>query len=399
MRILVLNCGSSTVKLHLYEVEDGGLGWETEPAATGLVQRIGRGATVQFESPAGAMESDEDIPDHAAASLRALDWLSDAGLGKASAVAHRVVHGGSAFSEPALLDDEAIEEIDRLTELAPLHNGPALQAIRAVRSRLGSDVPMVASFDTAFHSRMPEQASLYALPLDLQERHEIRRFGFHGLAHRYMMERYAFLTGRSVESLRVITLQLGAGCSAAAVRAGVSVDTTMGFTPLEGLMMATRSGDVDPSLPAFIAERESTDVDEAVRILNEESGLKGVSGRSGDMRELMEAEAGGDGRAALAVEMFCYRIAKAVGSYLAALEGADAVLFGGGIGENSPAVRSRVCGRLAWAGLKLDSPANEAAVGNEARISALDSIIDVWAVTVNEALMIARDAIERLRAV
>lgn len=399
MRILVLNCGSSTLKLHLYDVESGELGWETAPAATGLVQRIGRGAHVRFESPSGVAESDEDIHDHAAASLRALDWLGENGLGDVSAVAHRVVHGGSVFSEPALLDDDAIEEIDRLTELAPLHNGPALQAIRAVRSRLGSDVPMVASFDTAFHSRMPERASLYALPLDLQERHGIRRYGFHGLAHRYMMERYAFLTGRSVESLRVITLQLGAGCSAAAVRDGVSVDTTMGFTPLEGLMMATRSGDVDPSLPAFIAEREGTDVDEAVRIFNEESGLKGVSGRSGDMRELMEAEAGGDGRAALAVEMFCYRIAKAVGSYLAALEGADAVLFGGGIGENSPAVRDRVCGRLAWAGLKLDSSANEAAVGNEARISALDSIIDVWAVTVNEALMIGRDTIERLRAV
>lgn len=394
MPILIVNCGSSTLKFHLYDASDAS--GDAAPVAGGIVERIGGRSRLAVRSSGGEDSRDVSAPDHAGAVKLVAGWLRDSGHGDIIAAGHRIVHGGHAFSGPALLDDNAISEIDRLTELAPLHNGPALQALRAFREELGGDVPMVASFDTAFHAGMPERASLYALPIDLQERHGIRRFGFHGLAHRYMLQRYAALAGVPADRPKLVTLQLGAGCSAAAVAGGRSIDTTMGFTPLEGLMMGTRSGDVDPSLPAYIAAREGVSADEALRILNEESGLKGVSGRSADMRDLLEAEAAGDARAALAVEMFCYRVAKAAGACLVALEGADAVVFGGGIGENSPEIRRRVCPPLAWLGLSFDDEANERLAGGEGRITAPGSRIEAWVIAVDESKIVLRDTIECL---
>lgn len=310
-------------------------------------------------------------------------------LDQVDAVCHRVVHGGTRFTQPVLLDDEVIAELRQLTELAPLHNGPAVEAIVAAREALGRDVPAVASFDTAFHSGMPPKASTYAIPMELAERHGIKRFGFHGLAHRYMAERAAEVLSR--EEPRLVTLQLGAGCSAAAVAGGRSLDTTMGFTPLEGLVMATRSGDVDPALSAFLVAHEGLDVNAVHKLLDERSGLLGVSGRSPDMRELLEAEQQGDGRARLAVELFCYRVRKAVGAYLAVLEGADAVIFGGGIGEHSPVVRRRICMGMDWCGLALDEECNQQTIGNEGRIDA-GGPIQAWVLPVDEAQVMAREA-------
>jgi acetate kinase len=255
----------------------------------------------------------------------------------------------------------------------------------------------VATFDTAFHRTLPERASRYAIPLELADKHRIRRYGFHGLAHRYMTERYAAITATPLEQVKLVTLQLGNGCSATAIEGGRSVDTSMGFTPLEGLIMGTRSGDVDPSLAGILARREGVDIEEAEAWLNTRSGLLGVSGRSSDMRELLEAEANGDDRAALAVDMFCYRARKYVGAYLAALDGADAVVFGGGIGENAPPVRARICAGMEWCGLTLDEGRNARTVGCEGRISTDDSRVHAYVIQVNEAAVIARDTVRCLR--
>lgn len=398
MPILVVNCGSSTLKFRLYNDDPAALE-ARPPLASGVVERIGGNSRLQFEARDGEPKDEDSlVADHAEATKRALMLLRDAGLGAITAVGLRVVHGGTRFTEPVLLDDSVIAEIDRLTELAPLHNGPALEAIGELRAELGADVPMVVSFDTSFHSHMPDRAALYALPLDLQKKHDIRRYGFHGLAHRYMLERYAALASVRIDQPKLITLQLGAGCSAAAIAGGHSIDTSMGFTPLEGLMMATRSGDIDPSLAGFIAAREGISIDEADRLLNEDSGLKGVSGISTDMRDLLEAEAGGHSRAALAIEIFCYRITKIIGAYFAALGSADAIVFGGGIGENAAEIRRRVCEPLASLGVSLEPSLNEGAVGGvEAAVHATGSRLQVWVIPVNESLIIARDTMDCLR--
>jgi acetate kinase len=290
-----------------------------------------------------------------------------------------------------------MDAIESLVELAPLHNGPSLAAIRAAREVLNSSVPMVAVFDTAFHSTLPEHAAQYAIPKDLADRHGIRRYGFHGIAHRYMTERYAAITGTSVERVKLVTLQLGNGCSATAVRDGLSVDTSMGFTPLEGLMMGTRSGNIDPFLVGFLSRQENVDVAEVERWLNTRSGLRGVSGISRDVRELLEAEARGETRAALALEMFCYQIRKYIGAYIAALGGTDAVVFGGGIGENAPQVRARICADMDWCGLMLDLERNTRTIGFEDRISTKDSSVHAYVVSVDEEMMIAYDTVTYLR--
>jgi acetate kinase len=259
-------------------------------------------------------------------------------------------------------------------------------------------VPMVAVFDTAFHHTMPEWAAQYAIPRDLAARYHIRRYGFHGLAHRYMSERYAASTTTPANQIKLITLQLGSGCSAAAIEAGRAVDTSMGFTPLEGLMMATRSGDLDPALPGFLARQAGVDVAEVESWLNTRSGLLGVSARSRDMRELLAAEAQGDAGATLAVQMFCYRVRKCIAAYLAVLNGAEAIVFGGGIGENAPAVRERICARMDWCGLQLDAARNAAAKAVEARISTDQASLHAYVIPVDEAIIIARDTCSVLRA-
>jgi acetate kinase len=398
MKILVINCGSSTLKFQLVET-DGDAAGSQQRLARGIVDRIGGQATLEFAGE-GVESHGENavVADHDEATRRVLAWLESVGLlAGLDGVGHRVVHGGDRFVEPTLIDDEVLEAIKALTDLAPLHNAPSLEAIRAARAVLGAGVPMVATFDTAFHRTLPERASHYAISLELADKHRIRRYGFHGLAHRYMTERYAAIVATPVEQVKLVTLQLGNGCSAAAIEAGRSVDTSMGFTPLEGLMMGTRSGDIDPSLAGYLARREGVDIEEAEAWLNTRSGLLGVSGRSSDMRELLEAEAGGDKRAALAVDMFCHRVRKYVGAYLAALGGADAVVFGGGIGENSPLVRARICAGMGWCGLALDEERNARTVGSDGRISAADSKMHAYVILVDEAAIIARGTARCLR--
>jgi acetate kinase len=402
MKILVLNCGSSTLKFQLIEIDSEAAGpGQGRRLAGGIVERIGGRAAIDFGVERGErLRRPVAVADHAEATRHLLDWLASTELlapRGLEAVGHRVVHGGDLFVEPTLIDEEVLAAVEALTDLAPLHNAPSLSAIRAARAVLGPGVPMVATFDTAFHRTLPERASLYAIPLDLADKYRIRRYGFHGLAHRYMTERYAAITSTPVEQVKLVTLQLGNGCSATAVEGGRSIDTSMGFTPLEGLVMGTRSGDVDPSLAGFLARREAVDIAEVEGWLNTRSGLLGVSGRSADMRELLEAEARGDARAALAVAMFCYRVRKYLGAYLAALGGANAVVFGGGIGENAPLVRARVCDGMGWCGLTLDQDRNTRTVGSEGRISTDDSRVHAYVISVDEEGIIAHDTVRCLR--
>ena len=396
VKVLALNCGSSTLKFGLFEVD----GEHLTTLAGGKADSIGGRGSVAFSAKSGeTFRKRSGVADHHEAVGEVIRWLSSTSLltlHGIGAVGHRIVHGGTRFREPALLNEESVEAIEWLAELAPLHNGSSLAAIRATREALGFRIPMVATFDTAFHRTMPERASLYAIPPELSERHGIRRYGFHGLAHRYMAGRYAEVADTSPDRTKLVTLQLGNGCSAAAVDGGRSVDTSMGLTPLEGLMMGTRSGDVDPSLAGFLAHREGVEVEEVEDWLNHRSGLLGVSGASGDMRELLEAEGRGDERAAFAVEMFCYRVRKQIGAYLAALGGVDAVVFGGGIGEHAPEVRFRILAGMEWCGLVLDERANEEAAGTEARISAADSRVQAYVIPVKEEEVIAGDAVRLL---
>ena len=305
--------------------------------------------------------------------------------------------------EPTLITKEVEAGIDALSELAPLHNPSGLAGIRGAREVLGSRVPMVAVFDTAFHQSMPQVAKRYAIPEELADRYRIRRYGFHGIAHASLANGYAACTGNSLKQIRLITLQLGNGCSVAAIARGRSVETSMGFTPLEGLVMGTRSGDVDASIVSYLSEREEVEPAEVERWLNERSGLLGVSGRSNDMRELLRAaEQDQDKRAQFAVDLFCYRVRKYLGSYLAVLDGADAIVFGGGIGENAPEIRERICQYMEWCGLKLDRDRNRAAVGlapgRAARISTDESRLAAYVVAADEESWIARETVRCVRA-
>lgn len=309
-------------------------------------------------------------------------------------VAHRVVHGGSRLTASRLLDLEVEREIGRLIPLAPLHNPNALKWIEAAHTVLGAGIPQVAVFDTAFYANLPEVARTYAIPRELSLKHELRRYGFHGLAHEAMVRRWQQLRPEAADRGRMISLQLGAGCSVTAVDRGTPVDTSMGFSPLEGLMMATRSGDIDPGLVTFLQRREGLTPEQTDRLLNERSGLLGVSGVSADMRELLES---GDPRARLAVDLYCYRARKYLGAYLAVLDGADAILFGGGVGENAPLVRAQILENMGWAGVALESAENLAAAGVERRISRADSPVEVWVIPVDEAAILAREALAAMR--
>ena len=392
MRVLCVNCGSSSLKYEVLDVPPQA-GNALTLVAGGVVDRIGSEATGRLSIGGSSIQKKADTSGHSQAMSLAIDLLDAerllTGLG---AVGHRVVHGGPLFQEPVLIDEGVIRAIDSLSELAPLHNLPALEAIRATRTRLGEDMPMVATFDTSFYRSLPEVASLYAIPRKLSETHSIRRYGFHGLAHRYMVERFQEIRPE-VQNPRLITLQLGNGCSATASVDGKPIDTSMGFTPLEGLIMGTRSGDVDPSLPLYLAEKEGLSNTEVASLLNTRSGLLGLSGRSGDMRDLLAAAAAGDTRCEVAIESFCYRVKKYLGAYLAALGGIHAVIFGGGIGESSPEVRRRVCGGMEWAGLKLDQERNASVAGGEARISDTPAEVEIWVVPVKESQGIAEDVV------
>jgi acetate kinase len=317
-------------------------------------------------------------------------FLKDHGIGNVTAVAHRVVHGGSRLTAPCVLDAAVEAEIRRLAPLAPLHNPVALKWIAACRGEFGANTAQVAVFDTAFYAALPEVAATYALPRALSHKHGIRRYGFHGLAHQAMSRRWRALHPQAQPGACTISLQLGAGCSITAVRDGCAVDTSMGFSPLEGLVMATRSGDIDPGLLLFLQRAEGLTPEQMERLLNTESGLLGLSGASSDMRQLLAAE---DDAARLAVEVYCYRARKYVGAYVAALGGAQAILFGGGVGEHAPPVREKILAGLHPLGIVLDANANRAAIGVEALISRHDSGVEVWVIPVDEARILAEEAV------
>jgi acetate kinase len=398
VNILVLNVGSSSLKFQLIETSEEQFGDNRDRRlARGQVERIGGEAVWSFR--AGDDEAHRGtaaLRDHRAAIDYLLGWLTRCGvigsIAEIGAAGHRVVHGGERFVHSVAIDDGVLRGIEETIELAPLHNPANLRGILAVRAVLGPAIPQVAVFDTAFHHTLPERAYLYAIPYSLYRRHRVRRYGFHGTSHRYLAYRWRQLVERPREGTRLITVHLGNGCSACAIRDGDSVDTSMGFTPLEGLVMGTRAGDLDPAILDFVAEKEGLSLPEVETLLNKQSGLLGISGLTNDMRELLaEAEEHDDRRARLAIEVFCYRVRKYLGSYLAALGGADAICFAGGVGENAPQVRAMICEGMEWAGIRVDPAANRSAVGRELRISPEGAKPEVWVIPTDEELLIARD--------
>ena len=377
MNVLVLNVGSSTLKFQLVRTDAERMTANTdEKLARGLIERIGGEAVYLFNLDGKPpIRGTAAIRDHRAAVDFVIKWMASAESGVAissiaeiEAVGHRVVHGGERFQRSVLIDDEVLRGIEDTIDLAPLHNPHNLRGIQAARAALGPGIPQAAVFDTAFHHTLPEQAYLYAIPYQYYRRYRVRRYGFHGTSHRYVAHRWRTLTGTAREETRLVTLHLGNGCSACAIDGGNSIDTSMGFTPLEGLVMGTRSGDVDPAILDYVASKE------------------GLS-----LAEEREHE---DRRARLAIDIFCYRVRKYIGAYLAAMNGAEALIFAGGIGENSSAVRERICRGLEWMGIELDPSRNgETVGGREGRIDKDGSRLAVWVIPTDEELLIARDTV------
>lgn len=387
MKVLVLNSGSSTVKYQLFETSLELMAANQDRMLTrGIVDRIG-----------------ESVPDHAAAVELALGQLTDPQRGavrtldEIEAVGHRIVHGGEYFSQPVRIDEAVVERIRECIALAPLHNPPNLSTYESCRERMPR-AAHVAVFDTAFHQTLPPSAYTYGLPYEVCARYKVRRYGFHGTSHRYVALRFAQIQRRPPEDFKLITCHLGNGCSMCAIDRGRSVDTSMGLTPLEGLLMGTRSGDTDPGAALHLMQWERLSVEQMDSLLNHSSGLRGISGVSNDMRTLLESARGGNRRARLAIDVFCYRIRKYIGAYFAALNGADAVVFTAGIGENAPAIRAAACESLEALGIRIDPARNEAARGVEADISADGAATRVWVIPTNEELLIGRDTVRCIQA-
>ena len=405
MNILVLNCGSSSLKFQLIATDLERIAANTDQRlAHGQIERIGGAAIITFTAEGNAPQrSAAPVKDIRSAVEMVVRWIaSDASgvdeiktLADIHAVGHRVVHGGEHFTESAIITDEVLHAIEDCIELAPLHNPANIKGINAARETLGAGLPQVAVFDTAFHQTLPEKAFLYALPYQLYRRHKIRRYGFHGTSHRYVAYRYRTLLNIPKENVNIITLHLGNGCSVAAIKNGVSIDTSMGLTPLEGLVMGTRSGDLDAAIIEFLCSKEGLTVQEVESLLNKQSGLLGISGLTNDMRELLaESSENNDRRAKLAIEIFCYRAAKYIGSYLAAMNGADAIIFAGGIGENSAEIRAQICENLSWMGIEIEPQLNENHIkGREGVISKDAARLKVYVIPTNEELLIARDTV------
>lgn len=409
MNILVLNCGSSSVKFQIIQTDIDLIEQNTDrKLASGVIERVGTQSliTLQVEGHSKLKQA-APLRDHRSALDFILRWIiapdthvaEIRSLGDIHAVGHRVVHGGEKFTKSVLIDEKVIEEIEDNIELAPLHNPANLKGIIAARELLGTAVPQVAVFDTAFHSTMPETSYLYAIPYQFYRRYRIRRYGFHGTSHRYVAYRYRQLLGVKREQVNIITLHLGNGCSACAIKNGDSLDTSMGLTPLEGLVMGTRSGDIDPSIIEFIHHKEGMSIDEIDTMLNKQSGLLGISGLTNDMRELLEEDTEKqDRRARLAIDIFCNRVKKYIGAYLAAYGGPDAMVFTGGIGENSPRIRQQICTGFDWLGLQLDAEKNAIMInGKEGQISTPQSRIKAYVIPTNEELLIARDTLRTVK--
>ena len=391
MTILVLNSGSSSVKYQMFNPE------KKQLLAKGVVERIGMAGAMLTHKPFDREEIrlSGEILDHKVAIEYILSILLSKNHGvikdksEIAAVGHRVVHGGETFSESELITSDVIKEIVRCMDYAPLHNPLNLKGIRATQALL-PDAPQVAVFDTAFHQTMPSHAYMYGLPYVLYKRHGIRRYGFHGTSHLFVSDRLSELTGKPLEEQKVITCHLGNGCSAAAIKEGKSIDTSMGFTPLEGLLMGTRSGDLDPAIVLHIMNQEELTMHEANTMLNKHSGIQGLSGISSDMREI-EEEYNENNRAQLAFNVFCYRIKKYIGSYAAAMGGLDVIVFTGGIGENSSMVRDLVLSELGFLGIQLDDKLNRAGEKGEREISIKGSRVKIFVIPTNEELVIALD--------
>jgi acetate kinase len=405
MNILAFNCGSSSVKFLVADFEpDPSAGWRENRLARGIVERIGGDSLLTFHREGRPPERlTARVGNHEEAIRRILAWVDSPDApplpgqtNRIDAIGHRVVHGGRRFSRTTLIDESVTEAIDSLEEMAPLHNPPSVAGIRAARAAAGTSVPMVAVFDTTFHAALPDRASLYAIPYELSTRHGIRRYGFHGISYQYLLSRYCSLTGTPPGDATIVAFHLGNGCSASAIRKGAPIDTSMGFTPLEGLVMGTRCGDIDPAIVGFLAHEEGLSPAEVEDILNARSGLLGLSGRSRDMRDLLE-KTGDEPRARLAVRIFCYRARKYLGAYLAALGGADAIVFSGGIGENAPEVRARILEGMEWFGIRIDSSRNGETTGKEGEIGAPESRLRIFVIPTDEELVIARETAACLR--
>ncbi|MFH1177957.1 MAG: acetate kinase [Acidobacteriota bacterium] len=403
MNVLVLNCGSSTVKFQIIETDLDLINADRDRRlASGIIERIGTQSLITFQAEGQDKErTAEPVRDHRAAIDRILRWIISpsskidqiSSLGDIHAVGHRVVHGGERFRKSVGIDREVLDGIDDCIDLAPLHNPANLKGIRAAIELLGEGVPQVAVFDTSFHALMPEASYLYGIPYQYYRRYKIRRYGFHGTSHRYMAYRYRTMQDVEPEAVNIISLHLGNGCSACAIKGGQSFDTSMGFTPLEGLLMGTRCGDIDPSLIEFLTLKEGMSISEVTTLLNKQSGLLGISGLTSDMRELLAEEMENqDRRARLAIDIFCRRVKVYIGGYLAEMGECEAVVFTGGIGENSSLIRSRICAGLERLGLTLDPARNEAIQpGQSGAISKEGSPLSAYVIPTNEELLIARD--------
>ncbi len=365
MTILTVNTGSSSVRLGLYEKNPTGL------------------ANVEEKH----IESASEVPEHL---LRS--FLQDR-LHRITAAAHRIVHGGSTLTKTCIINEKVEKEIDRLSLLAPLHNPAALQWVRACRALISSGIPQIAVFDTSFYALMPDVSRIYALPKELCSEHAVKRYGFHGIAHRAMFQQSKKLLPDIGNKGKVISIQLGSGCSITAIKDGRPVDTSMGFSPNEGLVMSTRSGDIDAGVLVYLQNKAGLSIHEVDKILNRSSGLLGVSGLSGDMKALLVSD---DEDAVLAIDLYCYRIKKYVGAYAAALGGVDAVLFGGGVGEHSPFIRKKILDNMEWCGISVNGHANDETTGKEGCINADNSKVKVAVIPVDESLVLANEAVKVL---
>ena len=395
MKVLVINAGSSSLKYQLLDTDTQAV------LAKGLCERIGIDGKFTYKAPGKETIDAKDVamPTHSEAIQAVLDALVDPANGvvgsmkEIQAVGHRVVHGGETFASSVKIDDKVMAALEECIPLAPLHNPANITGIKACTAVMGPDVPQVAVFDTAFHQTMPPVAYTYALPYEYYQQDKVRRYGFHGTSHKYVTQRAADMLGKPIESLKLISCHLGNGSSIAAVFHGKSVDTSMGFTPLAGLPMGTRSGDLDAGILEFLMNKYGMDIKEMLNVLNKKSGVQGVSGVSSDFRDLGSAAEQGNTRAALALDMFSYGVKKYIGAYAAAMGGVDAIIFTAGVGENDAQQRLSIAGHLEFMGVKMDADANNVR-GKEAIISAIDSKVKVLLIPTNEELMIALDTAE-----
>ncbi|MDA3843464.1 MAG: acetate kinase [Candidatus Kapabacteria bacterium] len=403
MNIFVLNCGSSSLKFQIIDTDLERIENDEDlELARGIVERIGSQSVISFKATGSSpYKSALPLRDHTSALKFIIDWVTSPesnipginSLEDIHAIGHRTVHGGEKFKKSVRITDEVIKGIEDCIDLAPLHNPANLKGIYASRAKFGPGIPQVAIFDTAFHSTLPETAFLYGIPYQLYRRYKIRKYGFHGTSHRFIAHRYRKLTDTTRDNTNIITLHLGNGASICAIKEGNSVDTSMGFTPLEGLMMGTRCGDIDPTIIEFLMHKEGASIDEVMNILNKRSGVLGISGLTNDMRDLEEeVEMYNDRRARLALEMYANRVRKYLGAYMASINGCDAICFAGGIGENAVDLRKAMCANLSCFGIELDESLNKLATGGkEMMISSENSIIKVFVIPTNEELVMARD--------